>query len=71
MKIIWHDEYKGNWLDLATDSKNERCIPVTDIHLWEQELPYHGTSAYGEVLKRDIALAKRCNERGCEMVIIP
>jgi hypothetical protein len=81
--IYWQDEHPELWSRFygATSHSShsmhaelepyERHIPVSEQSLqqWRKELPFHGDSQYGQILRRDIGLAEKCNTRGCELII--
>lgn len=78
--VYWKDKHPNLWTRLygpggitaLSDLEPfEIHIPVDAETLlqWRVELPFHGNSQYGQILKRDIGLAEKCNARGCEMIV--
>ena len=58
-----------NRLLRGTDWDLHVPISVAGLEEWEAEIPFHGNSDYGKVLKRDLALAKEATLRKTRILI--
>ena len=64
---IWQEFFSHEPATLNFD----RHIPIKEpaLRQWEQEIAQYHKNSYGDILKRDIKIARLCNERADEVLI--